>query len=239
MFNKYAADVGVGSGRNVGSSNSISSGGISDNGSSGYASNSGTLNNKHHWGRGHSDSNNNYLGAPIAVPPTARRQASSSTGRTSAKLLVAMPQVAATVSTALASSGVVVDEASASPGIKSVRVHSFPASLLDQIEDLATPVDHTLIPHADLVNFSPQSSHNQPADKRGRPPAAAYHRDSSADCLAGGETSGGGGVICGGKGKKAGFEHRCAMCHRGTIADGVSIPVQNKQVRVPFILIRR
>ena len=223
LFNKYAAGIGIG----PSSDRSSSSASIS-NGNSSYASNNSNVRINHNLSGNYSNSNGQYSGALIAVPPTARRQASSSSG--GPRLPVAMPPAsiapAPTVPVAAAvSSGVIVDDASASPGLKSVRVYSFPVSLLDQIEDLATPLDLTPIPHADLVNFSPQGSHNQPADKRGRPPAAAYRDHNKGFSHTGGGASGG-------KGRKAGFEQRCAMCHRGTMADGVIIPVQNKQVCV-------
>mmetsp|Transcript_6101 Transcript_6101/g.7488 ORF Transcript_6101/g.7488 Transcript_6101/m.7488 type:complete len:629 (-) Transcript_6101:76-1962(-) len=147
----------------------------------------------------------------VTVPPTARRGRGDSSGATRA---------ADGIPLMLSSSGLVGSDASVSMNdshmndnnTKSCRVYSFPAQLLDIIEDEdSLDADAPPPPHSSLVNFPAGSA----SERRARVNPSNPNRSSKKNLN--------------GKNGNPNQQH-CVMCGRGTESDNVVIPVQNKQV---------
>jgi hypothetical protein len=145
----------------------------------------------------------NY-GMHVTVPPTARRGRgdSASATRSSDTLPLMLPP-------GMVGEGGVSMDSHLNDNTKSCRVYSFPAQLLDIIEDEdSLDADAPPPPHAALVNYPTGSA----SERRARVNPANSNRKKGA-----------------GKGGNPNQQH-CVMCGRGTESDNVVIPVQNKQV---------
>jgi hypothetical protein len=142
----------------------------------------------------------------VTVPPTARRGRGDSQGATRAADGIPMMLPTGMVG----DTGVSMNDAHMNDNTKSCRVYSFPAQLLDIIEDEdALDADAPPPPHAALVNYPTGSA----SERRARINPSNPNRKKGAN----------------GKTPNPNQQH-CVMCGRGTESDNIVIPVQNKQV---------
>lgn len=144
----------------------------------------------------------------VTVPPTARRGRGDSASATRSGD-PSVPMMGLQANGMVGVEGCVSMDSHMNDNTKSCRVYSFPAQLLDIIEDEdSLDADAPPPPHAALVNYPTGSA----SERRARVNPTNSNRKKGV-----------------GKSGNPNQQH-CVMCGRGTESDNVVIPVQNKQV---------